>query len=141
VSTVLLDITQALEARVLEVLEPVLGPARLAFPNVPFTPVAGTPWAKVDHLPARTGPGSAGVDAYTRRPGVLQVSLFFPLGAGAAPSLAAAQSVCDGFKRGTTLTRGDTTVRVQSASVAPGFRDEPWWAVPVSVWWLVHSID
>ncbi|WP_163869582.1 phage tail terminator-like protein [Myxococcus eversor] len=140
-STVLLDITQALEARVVEVLEPVLGPGHLAFPNVPFTPVAGTPWAKVDHLPARTAAGSAGVDAYTRRPGVLQVSLFFPLGAGTAPSLIAAQAVCDGFKRGTTLARGDTTVRVQSASVAPGFRDEPWWAVPVSVWWLVHSID
>nr|WP_254628118.1 phage tail terminator-like protein [Myxococcus sp. CA040A] len=130
-----------MEARVLDVLGPLLGPVNLAFPNVTFTPTAGTPWARVDHLWARTSPGSAGVDSYTRHPGVLQVLLFFPLGAGAGASLTAAQALCGGFTRGTSLVRGDTTVRVQSASVALGFRDEEWWAVPVSVWWLVHSID
>ena len=140
-STVLLDTTAALEARVLEVLGPVLGAANIALPNVAFTPTPGTPWARVDHLPARTSAASAGVDGQTLHPGLLQVSLFFPLGKGAGPSLQAAQALCDGFKRGTSLVRGDTTVRVQSASRGPGMRDEGWWLTPVSVLWRVHTVD
>ncbi|WP_163998677.1 phage tail terminator-like protein [Pyxidicoccus caerfyrddinensis] len=139
-STVLLDIQQALELHAQAVLAPVVGQA-VAYPNVPFTPAEGTPWAKVDHLPARTAPAGAGVDSQTRRPGVFQVSLYFPYGQGTKACTDAAQAVCDGFKRGTSLTRGATTVRVQSVSPGPGGREDTWWAVPVSVWWLVHSQD
>lgn len=139
-SAVHLEIKQALELRVAEVLGPVVGMAQVAFPNEAFTPTAGTPWARVHHLWARTAPGTVGVEGYTRRPGVFQVSLHFPFGTGEKAAVTAAQAVVDGFKPGTSLPRGDTTVRVQSASLAPGLRDAEWWVVPVSVWWLVHSV-
>ncbi|NTX58153.1 hypothetical protein HR086_43340 [Myxococcus sp. CA039A] len=140
-STVLLDTNAALEAHVLQVLRPVLGESNLAFPNVAFTPTQGTPWARMDHLPAKTSAASAGVNGLTLHPGILQVSLFFPLGNGAGASLQAAQALCDGFKRGTSLSRGDTAVRVESVSRGPGMRDEGWWHTPVSVLWWVHTVD
>lgn len=138
-STVLLDIPRALEARATEVLTPVVGADNIAYPNVLFAAKPGTPWARVDHLPARTSAAGLGLDAQTRHPGVFQVSLFFPLGAGAGPANTAAQAVCDGFARGTSLQVGATIVRIQSASAGPGLREEPWWMRPVSVFWLVHA--
>ncbi|QQR47744.1 DUF4128 domain-containing protein [Myxococcus xanthus] len=137
----LLDIPQALELRAREVLAPLLGESNLAYPNVVFTPTAGVPWARLDCLPARTSPAGAGVDSHTRRPGVFQVLLFHPVGEGTAASLTVAQALCDAFKRGTRLGRNDTVVSIHSASVGPALRDEPWWATPVSISWLVHSLD
>ncbi|MCY1042714.1 phage tail terminator-like protein [Corallococcus sp. bb12-1] len=138
-STALLDIPQALEARAIEVLTPLVGADAIAYPNVLFEPKGGTPWARVDHLPARTSPAGLGQDAQTRHPGVFQVSLFFPLGDGAGAANVAAQAVCDGFARGTTLQAGATLVRIQSASAGPALREEPWWMRPVTVFWLVHA--
>lgn len=139
-ATVLLDIPQALELRAQEVLQPLVG-ARIAYPNVAFTPVDGQPWAKLDHLPARTAPAGVGVAAQTRRPGLFQVTLFYPLGQGMHAGLTAAQVVCTAFKRGTALERNGTLLRVQSASLSPSLREEGWWALPVSILWLVHSQD
>ncbi|RKI09796.1 hypothetical protein D7Y15_23135 [Corallococcus sp. AB030] len=138
-STVLLDIPRALEAHAAVVLAPVVGADNIAYPNVVYAPKEGTPWARVDHLPARTAAAGLGQDAQTRHPGVFQVSLFFPLGEGAGPANTAAQAVCDGFARGTSLQAGATVVRIQSASAGPGLREEPWWMRPVSVFWLVHA--
>lgn len=140
-STALLDIPAALEAQALAVLTPVVGAAHIAWPNLAFKPQADTPYARVDHLPARSTPAGVGVDSFTRRPGVLQVLLFHPLDKGTQQQREAVQAVCDGFKRGLRLTRGPTSVLIQAASPAPGFRDGAWWAQPVSISWLVYSLD
>lgn len=141
-SAALLDIKAALELAARAALAPLVGEANIAWPNLVFQPPGdGTPYARVDHLWARTAPVGIGVDAFTRRPGILQVLLLYPLGKGEAASLAAAQAVCDAFKRGTRLNRGAVSVLVTAASPNPGFRDEGRWAQPVSVSWLVHSTD
>jgi hypothetical protein len=138
VSTVLADIEQALEVHAATVLTPIFA-ANIAWPNLGFSPTAGTPYAKVDHLHAPTGPAGAGIDAPTRRRGVFQVSLFFPEGTGRAGILAAAQAVNDGFQRGLSLSKNDTLVRVQGVSPGPYLNEEGWLHQPLSVSWLVHS--
>lgn len=143
-STVLLDITQALDIAVLDVLTGAvvkLDKADVAMPNVKFTPAAGKPHARVDHLHATTSAATAGVNGLTLRPGILQVRLYWPEGGGLGAPMRAAQALVDTFKRGATFTRGTTAVRMQRASINTYLKEGEWLVLPVSLDWRVYAQD
>lgn len=144
-SDVLQETRAALEAAASAALTsaPVSLPAgSIAWPNVAFTPPdAPAPHARVDVLMGRTSPETAGVGGLTRRPGILQVLLYRPLGEGLGTSLAHAQAVLDAMKRGTRLASGATSVLVQRASVGPAYADGAWSVLPVTIDWLVLKED
>lgn len=140
-STVILDINRALETAVAAILSPILGASNIEFPNIDYVPVEGTPWARVSHLPGGTSPSGIGVNALTRRPGILQVTLFYPTGKGTKDVLTTGQAVLDGFKRGSRFTKGTTSVLIERASPGPFINEPGRVGYPLSINWVVRSID
>lgn len=143
-STTLQDIPKAIEPLIKSTLLALVSPllaADIVFPNVLYQPTPGVAYARVDHLHARASRATAGVGGLMRRPGLTQVSLFYPQGEGSAKALAAAQAIADAFKSGTALTVNSTTVQVQAAYLTPALRDAEWFMIPVTIDWNVYAAD
>ena len=120
--------------KLLEVQLNTLGPFATAWENVPYSPQTGTPWQRVNLLPAQTENPTFGEDF--RRPiGLLQVTLFYPLNMGAGAAETRAEAIHNAFKRGTTLIDGTLRVLIERSPYnGPGFVLEgSWYALPVSI--------
>jgi len=128
----LINIRAALEAK----LNGMANPISYAWENRPFTPVVDIPYAAVFLLPAAPDNPTMG-DDYYREIGIFQVSLFYPIKAGAGVAAARAQLIRAAFKRGTSMTSGAVTVRVsRTPEISQGRVDGDRWMVPVRiVWW------
>lgn len=141
-STTTPDIRQALETALLALLvasPPGIAQADVVFENVKYRRTTGTKHARVFVLAAKSSQASLGTGALKRRPGVAQVSLYYPEGAGARDAEAAAQALENGLPVGTVLTKNSTRVEVTNVSKGPGAPEDDWYVVPVSVAWLVYS--
>lgn len=128
------NIRAALDAH-LEAYTPSL---QIAWENSKYKPVVGTPFVRVDLLPARTdnpeltGTPSNDMKVYM---GIYQLRLYFPVNAGPNAAGALADALVEYFPRGLSVAYGGTTVRVPSTPYAsaslPG--DGVWYVVPVSI--------
>jgi hypothetical protein len=123
-------IRQCFEARL--ALMPALS---TAYENVAFTPVTGTPYQKVNLLPAQPDNASLG-DSYYREQGLFQVTLCYPNSGGAALAEARAELVVQHFKRGTYMTKDGQTVQVISTpAIAPAYKDADRYCIPISIFY------
>lgn len=124
-------IRAALESR-LNGMTPALA---TAWTNVPFEPTIGTPWQRVDLLVNTPIDHAVTADLVQQR-GILQVTLFYPLGVGTATAAARADAVRARFAPVQTLTSGGTNVEIsESAHVAAGQVVGEWYAIPISIPW------
>ena len=131
---------------ILRAFEAALASASFGFPiaysNVQFAPVVGKMYLETAYLPAISSNPTRG-DGFSRKPGIFQVTVVAPAGAGSAAALTAAGDIVAEFPRGRTLFDADGVRVIVSgaASVAKGFADTPWYRVPVSIYFLadVHA--
>lgn len=109
----------------------------LAWENMPYTPVAGTPYAAVFLMtapPANLEMSSA----YTER-GYLQVNLQYPLSAGPSAAAARAQLIRDAFPRGASFTSGGVTVNVSNTpEISPARIEADRYLIPVKIPFHAH---
>jgi len=111
-----------------------------AWENVPYTPVAGTPYQAAYVLAAEPDNPTLG-DGFYREQGIFQVSLFYPLQAGTATAEARAQLIRTTFKRGTSMTSGSVTVIVdKTPEIGQGRVDGDRWHIPVKIRWSAGVI-
>lgn len=104
--------------------------------NLLYTPVVGTAYQAAYLLPAIPDNPTMG-DSYYREQGVFQVSLFYPLQAGAKVAADRAQLIRTAFKRGTSMTSGAVTVRIdKTPEIGQGRADGDRWHVPVKIRWF-----
>lgn len=111
-----------------------------AWENVPYSPVAGTPWQRVTLLPTIAENPTMG-DGFRRDPGLLEVLLFYPKNGGSQAALARAEVLLAAFKRGTALVDGTQRVLIDAhpyVSATPP--DDSWFIVPVNIPYTVDSI-
>jgi len=107
-----------------------------AWENVDYTPVADTPYQVAYVLPAEPANPTMGDDYYQEQ-GIFQISLFYPLQAGTAVAEARAQLIRTTFKRGTSMTSGGVTVRVdKTPEIGRGRVDGDRWHIPVKIRWF-----
>lgn len=110
----------------------------IAWPNLGFTPPTDAqgralPYLRVSHLPNVNQRLFINSDTH-RRPGILQISVYAPLDSGASAATRIAGQVAGHFPMDHRVTVDGVTVRVTKApDIAPALKDEPYWAVPVSV--------
>jgi hypothetical protein len=104
-----------------------------AFENVAFTPTPGTPYQRVNLLPAQ--PENPSVGAELRREiGVMQVTLCYPFNAGTQAVYARAEAIQARFSRGSTWIKDGVTVIVDiTPTIGPAAVDGDRFTVPVSV--------
>jgi len=125
-STFFNDMQAALDNR----LNTIAGGYDIAWPNVPYEPVAGETYLRPTFLPTVTEQASMGTDGQDRTDAIYQIDVFTQAGSGRT---AIPDAVADHFKRGTDLTYNGTTVRVRNVSIAPAIIDGAWQQVPVSI--------
>ena len=121
-------IRQSLETRL-----NAIGVFPTAFENVPFNPIAGTPWQRARLLPARTENPTQG-DAFKREIGIFEVMLAYPQNAG--PQLAATRAnlIVTSFPKGWSLVVGTLRVLIdRSPFIGQGIPDGAWYKLPVSI--------
>jgi hypothetical protein len=125
----------------LETLLATITPAlATAYENAPYTPVAGTPYQAVYLLTAPPDNPTVG-DNFYREKGIFQVTLNYPLQTGSAAAAARAELIRAAFKRGTTLTSGSDTVKIDTTpEISQGRVDGDRWALPVRITWFSDKI-
>lgn len=127
----LAKISIALETH-LNALSPAL---QTALENKKFTPTTGTPYQRVNLLPATPDNSSQGQHHY-REIGLMQVMLCYPVGNGRANAIARAELLRTHFKRGLTLTNETLQVIItQTPAIGGAFIDNDWYMVPVSIYY------
>jgi hypothetical protein len=73
------------------------------------------------------------------RRGIFQASVFVPDGAGTIPANEQAGLVRSAFVKGTKITSGGVTIRVDDEpTVGSAIQDGPWLQVPVSIPFIVY---
>lgn len=104
-----------------------------AWPNVKFTPVAGTPYQRADLLfgdPERIEMSGR----WHNEPGYMQVRLCYPLDAGMVDALTRAELIRTTFKDGSEFTASGVTVRISNTpQIKPAYSDDDRFVVPVWV--------
>ena len=73
------------------------------------------------------------------RRGIFQASVYVPDGAGTITANEKAGIIRDAFERGTKITSGSVTIRVDDEpTVGPAIQEEAWLQVPVSIPFVVY---
>ena len=108
-----------------------------AYENVAFTPVAGTPYQRVNLMRAQPANPEAG--RFQQMQGIFQVTLEYPQNVGPSAAETRAKAVADWFYRTLSLTASGVTVTINRASyIMAGFVDGDRWAVPVRIFYLAN---
>ena len=125
-------IQSALETRLLT-LTPKLP---IAWENSPaFTPAAGQPYQRVRHLLNIPIDRALTMDG-TEDKGILQIDLYYPLGAGRVPAMDRAQAIRNHFTAPLVLPIAGAQVQIyKTPAIATAFPDEDRWRTVVSVYW------
>lgn len=104
-----------------------------AFENLPFKPTPGTPYQRVNLLPAQPENPTVGAD-FRREVGVMQVTLCYPFNAGTQAVYARAEAIQTRFRRGSSWTKDGVTAIVDiTPTIGPAAVDGDRFTVPVSV--------
>lgn len=112
----------------------VTGSPSVAWPNIPFTPVPGTTYIRVDHFPNRnTRQVMKGSGPHLRQ-GILQLTVVAPLNGGSSVATNLAGEIAAHFTADLALFDDDVKVRIQQApSIAPADQTDVSWDVRVDV--------
>lgn len=111
----------------------------VAEPNKVFKAVTGSPWVRIDFLPAQPWPAGLGVHALNENKGLFQFSLNWPLDTAWGQNTKAVDSLCSAFKRGTRLVENDCAVTIEKAWPSPGWQDGLFYITPISVAWNCYA--
>ena len=124
------EIRVALETR-LNALVPAID---TAWEDVTYSPKSGVPYQQITLLPSEPGSPTIGSSELVRELGLLQVSLYYPIGEGMKRISERAELLRSWFPKGLTLSSGGVNVTISKrASVAPANRDGEWKVLPVSI--------
>lgn len=105
-----------------------------AWENVPFTPISGVAYQKVNLLVAEPLNSEFGENFIEQ--GIFQVTLMYPLEGGTAGLTTRAILIRNLFKRGSTHQSGAESVLVmKTPTISEGRVDGDRWAVPVKIIW------
>lgn len=109
---------------------------QIAYPSVSFTPANGTPYLTATFRPNIANALAIGFSGDTDRQGLLQMSVFWPAGAGEIAAQQIASQIAAAFKYGTDIVRNGVRVRIlQTPRVAPSLQETDWLQVPVMIAW------
>lgn len=104
-----------------------------AWENVPFTPVTGAAYQRA-HLLLSEPDSIEMSGGHYREQGFLQVTLCYPLNAGAVPAAQRAELIRDTFYRGKTLNGSGISLIVEEhPEIMPGVVEEDRYVLPVRV--------
>jgi len=124
----------ALDAR----LASLTGGVAIAWPNIGYTPVRGTPFIRPTMLLANAF--LMNLADIQLNPGIYQIDVFYPVGNGPGAVLNKLDAIYDHFKGTIKLTASGVDVHIKEISVsAPTQREEAWYMGTVSINFKIYS--
>lgn len=121
----------------------ITGSPDIAWPGVPYTP-DGTLYLRVSHMPNTVEQVTLGAAGYNRHEGMFQVSVMVPKGTGEVTGRSIGEEISAVFKRGTTILRDTTYIRIiRPPVVGSAFyeSDEAYIQIPVTVRYQVDAAN
>lgn len=109
----------------------------IAWENTPYTPVSGTPYARVYLLAAE--PDNPEIGGMATERGFLQISLCYPLDTGPGAAMARAELIRSTFPRGAAFSASGVTTQIErTPEIAPAMIEEDRYVLPVRVRFFAH---
>lgn len=109
--------------------------ACIAWPNVPYAPLAGEPYLEPTFGAAEPTQAEIGTAGRNRQLGFYRVRVLTPPGVGLGVGMRIADRVVAQFPRGLDLSAGAFSVTITKAWAAPAFTRDAWYVVPVTITW------
>lgn len=129
--SVFLDISYTLNAR----LNAMASLPPVAWENSnEYKPVIGTLYLRPTVIPGDVFQSSLGENGQDQNVGIYQIDVFAESGEGYNDAIVMADLIANHFKRGTTLTYNNRTVRIRNTSRQVGINsNDGWYQVPVEI--------
>jgi len=109
----------------------------IAWENTPYTPVSGTPYARVYLLAAE--PDNPEIGGMATERGFMQVSLCYPLDTSPGAAMARAELIRATFPRGAAFSASGVTTQIErTPEIAPAMIEDDRYVVPVRVRFFAH---
>lgn len=109
--------------------------ARIAWPNIPYTPLAGETYLEPTFGAAEPRQAEIGTSGRNRQAGFYRVRIVTPAGQGLGGATRLADEICAHFPRGLDLAAGSFAVTIARGWAAPAFSRESWFILPVTITW------
>lgn len=115
-------------------------PLKVANPNVGFTPTLNTPYLAVTYMPNGAALDGLPFNSDETHIGLLQISVFWPAGAGIVQPMQVAAQVAAAFAPGLRFARGGVEVSVDQKPITSGaLQESDWMQIPVTVRWIASA--
>lgn len=105
----------------------------VAWENSGYVPTTGTLFLRPTVLPIETVQAGLGTNGQELHEGIYQVDVFAPTDQPKAKALAIADAIADYYARGLVLTYNGVKVRIGTASIGAGNRENSWYQLPISI--------
>lgn len=104
-----------------------------ALPNLPYTPVTGTPYQRIRMLPATPVNPTLG-DSYHREVGFCEIMLFYPVNIGRGLAQAKADAIKNHFPRALALTEAGQVIKIdRTPNVGVEIQTGDRYAIPITI--------
>jgi hypothetical protein len=138
--TTLNDIRVALESHLASTAaSPAPALPAIAWPNVPYTPAPGTPYIRVEFIPALRRPVVAGPNPEQRFSGLFYLTIFTPEERGAATGTTLADKLLTRFNGSSSIVTTNAIVRLEYSEAKMPLHDPPFYAIPIEVGWYAYT--
>jgi hypothetical protein len=111
----------------------------IAWPNVPYTRVEGTPYIKAKFIPVLRRPVVVGPTPEQRTSGLFYLTVFTPEDKGAHAGMALADRLMARFNGSDAIVAANVTVRIEYSEAKMPLHDPPFFAIPVEIGWYAYS--
>jgi len=104
-----------------------------AYENSKFSPVEGTPWARLTILPSQPEIMTLGPSGEDEHLGILQIDLYYPTDEGNSPVLTMADSIRTAYKAGTSLSYNGQSVVILNCGRSGGELENGYFKIMLNV--------
>lgn len=113
----------------------------IIYVNKAYTPTEGTPFLQAFAFFSEPTQASLGTSGLNRLDGYMQIDVNVPVNEGRTsvnPILAELRGI---YKRGTTLTNADISVKCVTVWESSPFAGDGWYVVPIQVRWYAYTTN
>jgi len=110
----------------------------IAWPNVPYTRVTGTPYIRVEFIPVLRRPVVVGPDPEQRMSGLFYLTVFTPEDMGAHAGMTVVDRLLTRFNGSSAIIASSVIVRLTHSEAKMPLHDPPFYAIPVEIGWYAY---
>jgi hypothetical protein len=111
----------------------------IAWPNVPYARVEGTPFILAEFIPTLRRAVVAGPTPEQRTSGLFYLTIHTPEDRGANDGMALADKLLSRFNASEAILASSVIVRLDYSEVKMPLHSPPFYAIPVEIGWYAYS--